>query len=267
MPNPDGALTSFGSSSKKKEDGSHFVLLVFYHVDPSDVRNQRESFSIEGLKWTEVDVNRWKDNDEIKRVQDLEPEIVEAIGNSRASIVVLLENYAKSRWCLDELWFISRISESFSKEGLKWTEVDVNRWKSALTEIVNLTRMVVFGCHAFGSKPPLEGFSNLIVELAQYCGGNPLTLKVLGSSLFVGDEDPRERTSIIEIWRSRLNSLSSLKETLIAKSKVYYKRALTPCHLLVKEICFYILLFSLSAKMRIMWLRYWSKIGTQKLGS
>ncbi|KAI3754437.1 hypothetical protein L1987_54221 [Smallanthus sonchifolius] len=161
----------------------------------------------------------FRDNDEIKRVQDLEPEIVEAIGNSRASIVVLLENYAKSRWCLDELWFISRISESFSKEGLKWTEVDVNRWKSALTEIVNLTRMVVFGCHAFGSKPPLEGFSNLIVELAQYCGGNPLALKVLGSSLFVGAEDPRERTSIIEIWRSRLNSLSSFKETLIVKSK------------------------------------------------
>lgn len=44
----------------QKKNFNHFVLPVFYHVDPSDVRNQRRSFTIEGSKWTEVDVNRWK---------------------------------------------------------------------------------------------------------------------------------------------------------------------------------------------------------------
>ncbi|KAK1408097.1 hypothetical protein QVD17_39730 [Tagetes erecta] len=72
----------------------------------------------------------------------------------------------------------------------------------------------VFSCHAFGSKRPLESFSDLAVELAQYCEGNPLALKVLGSSLFVSAEDPREISSIIEIWRSRLNSLTSMKGDL-----------------------------------------------------
>ncbi|KAK1437417.1 hypothetical protein QVD17_03208 [Tagetes erecta] len=69
----------------------------------------------------------------------------------------------------------------------------------------------VLSCHAFGTKLPLEGFSNLAVELAQCCGGNPLALKVLGSSLYVSaGHDSRERNNIIAIWRSRLNSLTAL---------------------------------------------------------
>ncbi|GKE13224.1 TMV resistance protein N-like protein [Tanacetum coccineum] len=43
---------------------NHFVLPVFYHIDPSDVRNQKHSFAIEvdeeGSKWTDGNVNRWK---------------------------------------------------------------------------------------------------------------------------------------------------------------------------------------------------------------
>ena len=43
---------------------NHFVLPVFYHVDTSNVRNQKHSFAIEvddeGSKWTEGNVNRWK---------------------------------------------------------------------------------------------------------------------------------------------------------------------------------------------------------------
>ncbi|KAL7591001.1 hypothetical protein Lser_V15G33205 [Lactuca serriola] len=68
----------------------------------------------------------------------------------------------------------------------------------------------LLSCHAFGSKIPMEGFKELAVQIAKYCGGNPLALKVLGSSLFVNAEDPRKRSSIIEIWRSTLNSLNSL---------------------------------------------------------
>ncbi|KAJ0605452.1 putative TIR domain, P-loop containing nucleoside triphosphate hydrolase [Helianthus annuus] len=384
----------------------------------------------------------FRDNDEIKSGQALEPEIVKAIENSRASIVVLSQNYAKSRWCLEELSLILEQKrkcnhfvlpvfyhvdpsdvrnqrQSFliePKEG-KWTEVNVTRWKSALTEVANLAGMVVSGsetefianivdridseldlklistpahltgmetraeyinswlkdehsnnnvlavcgmggsgkttlaqyiynsnkhnfesacfledigkhsketygllglqkqlltdilggnnkmiscvaegttkinnvlqmkkvlivlddideldeldailgtkatytqgkiivttrllnihswfesiswrCHvhehkllngqeslevlsyyAFGSKLPLEGFGDLALQLAQYCGGNPLALKVLGSSLFVSAADPRERNYIVEIWKSRLNSLSSLKGDLDSK--------------------------------------------------
>ncbi|KAI3701546.1 hypothetical protein L6452_26716 [Arctium lappa] len=53
--------------------------------------------------------------------------------------------------------------------------------------------------HAFGSKFPMEGYNKLAKEVIQYCEGNPLALKVLGSSL-------SEDCSII-FWRSTLNLL------------------------------------------------------------
>ncbi|CAH1449185.1 unnamed protein product [Lactuca virosa] len=51
---------------EQRRSFNHFVLPVFYHVDPSDIRDQRQSFAIEvedgveGSKWTEYNVNRWK---------------------------------------------------------------------------------------------------------------------------------------------------------------------------------------------------------------
>ncbi|KAK1437452.1 hypothetical protein QVD17_03243 [Tagetes erecta] len=65
--------------------------------------------------------------------------------------------------------------------------------------------------HAFGSQIPLEGFEELAVQLAQYCEGNPLALKVLGSSLSEGEG------ARIETWRSTLKSLNSLKGDLDRK--------------------------------------------------
>ncbi|XP_035843862.1 disease resistance protein RPV1-like [Helianthus annuus] len=59
--------------------------------------------------------------------------------------------------------------------------------------------------HAFGSKVPMEGFEELAIQLAKYCEGNPLALKVLGSSLSEG------QGTRIETWRSTRNSLNSLK--------------------------------------------------------
>ncbi|GJZ78079.1 TMV resistance protein N-like protein, partial [Tanacetum coccineum] len=57
-------LEELGLILEQRRKFNHFVLPVFYHVDPSDVRNQKYSFAIEvydeGLKWTESNVNRWK---------------------------------------------------------------------------------------------------------------------------------------------------------------------------------------------------------------
>ncbi|KAJ9551075.1 hypothetical protein OSB04_015120 [Centaurea solstitialis] len=59
--------------------------------------------------------------------------------------------------------------------------------------------LLVSTLHASGSKMPMEGYEELVKEVIQYCGGNPLALKVLGSSL---SED-----SSILFWRSTLNLL------------------------------------------------------------
>ncbi|MFS7917248.1 putative TIR domain, P-loop containing nucleoside triphosphate hydrolase [Helianthus anomalus] len=75
------------------------------------------------------------------------------------------------------------------------------------TELLNdHESLALLSYHAVGSQIPMEGFEELTVQLAQYCGGNPLALKVLGSSL---SEETR-----IETWRSRMNSLHSLKGDL-----------------------------------------------------
>ncbi|KAJ0524718.1 putative P-loop containing nucleoside triphosphate hydrolase [Helianthus annuus] len=53
--------------------------------------------------------------------------------------------------------------------------------------------------HAFGSKIPMAGFKELVLQAVQYCEGNPLALEVLGSSLF--------KNNTISHWKSQLNLL------------------------------------------------------------
>ncbi|KAI3725024.1 hypothetical protein L1987_64796 [Smallanthus sonchifolius] len=49
---------------EQKRECNHFVVPVFYGVDPTDVKNQRGSFAIQvkpaSLKWTDDNVNKWK---------------------------------------------------------------------------------------------------------------------------------------------------------------------------------------------------------------
>ncbi|KAI3826783.1 hypothetical protein L1987_00839 [Smallanthus sonchifolius] len=60
------------------------------------------------------------DNEEIQTGEFLKPELESAIKASRASIIVLSENYAYSKWCLDELAEKMEI------------------WKNALTQVSHL---------------------------------------------------------------------------------------------------------------------------------
>ncbi|KDP27359.1 hypothetical protein JCGZ_20183 [Jatropha curcas] len=56
------------------------------------------------LKWEGI--HTFRDVDEIKRGESIEPEIEKAIWESEVSIIVLSEDYASSTWCLDELAMI-----------------------------------------------------------------------------------------------------------------------------------------------------------------
>ncbi|KAI3827405.1 hypothetical protein L1987_01478 [Smallanthus sonchifolius] len=82
-------------------------------------------------------------------------------------------------------------------------------WVHELELLNDLESIELLSWHAFGSKIPMEGFDELATQLAKYCGGNPLALKVLGSSLLVSDENLHKRNSMIEIWRERMDSLNS----------------------------------------------------------
>ncbi|KAI7749118.1 hypothetical protein M8C21_033557, partial [Ambrosia artemisiifolia] len=102
--------------------------------------------------------------------EELQPEIERAIKASRASVVVLSENYATSSWCLDELLLILQQKElghfvlpvfyhvdpsdirkqqgSFDikvKPYSKWTDEKVCLWKTALKEVANLSGFTLSG--------------------------------------------------------------------------------------------------------------------------
>ncbi|KAJ9558733.1 hypothetical protein OSB04_013347 [Centaurea solstitialis] len=73
-------------------------------------------------------------------------------------------------------------------------------------ELVGLNREEsrhLLSCHAFKSNDPKENYENQIRKVVDYCGGHPLALKVLGSSLRLQDVAAWEDT--IELLQKETN--------------------------------------------------------------
>ncbi|KAJ0751987.1 putative TIR domain-containing protein [Helianthus annuus] len=177
------------SSSTSSPNNTHAIRFdVFLSFRGEDTRHTFTDHLYHAL--LRAGIRTFRDSDDIDRGQQLKPEIETAIIESRAYIVVLSENYAKSRWCLDELCLIleqrralnrfvlpvfyhvdpsdvrnqrgsfaiersnvAPLIESepkwtsitnvahltaFTERRSKWTEVNLRRWKGALTEVANL---------------------------------------------------------------------------------------------------------------------------------
>ena len=89
----------------------------------------------------------FRDDDEIQRGDQVSTSLLEAIKDSRISVIVLSRNYANSRWCLQEL---ENIMESRSALGLVVVPVFYGIGPS---EVRNQTG--IFG----------QGFENLIEKI------------------------------------------------------------------------------------------------------
>ena len=63
-------------------------------------------------------------NDELPRGEEISTKLLEAIRSSRSSIIVFSENYASSRWCLDELVEILECKENGQMVLLVFYKVD-----------------------------------------------------------------------------------------------------------------------------------------------
>ncbi|XP_034679745.1 disease resistance protein RPV1-like [Vitis riparia] len=112
-------------------------------------------------------ITTFRDDESLKRGEEIAPELLRAIEESRFSLIVFSENYAGSRWCLDELVKImkcrkemkqtvvpifyhvdpshvrhqtGRFGEAFSnyKEDTEEMKEKVRSWRSALTETANI---------------------------------------------------------------------------------------------------------------------------------
>ncbi|KAI8556142.1 hypothetical protein RHMOL_Rhmol05G0229000 [Rhododendron molle] len=66
----------------------------------------------------------------------------------------------------------------------------------------------LFSWHAFGQGHPIEGFTELSQRVTQHCGGLPLALQVLGSSL--SDHS-------LDIWKNTLQKLAAIPNSKVLK--------------------------------------------------
>ncbi|GMP63416.1 hypothetical protein CsSME_00025123 [Camellia sinensis var. sinensis] len=72
----------------------------------------------------------------------------------------------------------------------------------------------LFSWHAFGKNRPIDGFIEDSERVVQYCGGLPLAIKVLGSSL--------SRKSL-NVWKSQLEKLKAIPDyEVVEKLKISY---------------------------------------------
>ncbi|KAK4340883.1 hypothetical protein RND71_039384 [Anisodus tanguticus] len=147
---------------------SHFLLSNTYDVFLSfRGEDTRKNFTNNlYTRLCQFGVNTFRDDDELRRGREIAFELLKAIEESRISIVIFSENYASSRWCLDELVKIIECKEkmkqlvfpvfycvdpievsehtgNFGKELKRHEErfgsEKVESWRSALTEAANLS--------------------------------------------------------------------------------------------------------------------------------
>ncbi|CAL5399060.1 unnamed protein product [Camellia sinensis] len=72
----------------------------------------------------------------------------------------------------------------------------------------------LFSWHAFGKNRPIDGFIEDSERVVQYCGGLPLAIKVLGSSL---------SGKSLNVWKSQLEKLKAIPDyEVVEKLKISY---------------------------------------------
>lgn len=99
-PSPPESLSLLSSSTSlySTPQWKHDVFLNFYGKDTC--KNFTDHLYI-ALKQKGIDV--FRDDEKLKRGTFIDLELMKAISESKYAIVILSENYAFSRWCLDEL--------------------------------------------------------------------------------------------------------------------------------------------------------------------
>ncbi|GLU11234.1 hypothetical protein SLE2022_279930 [Rubroshorea leprosula] len=79
----------------------HWNYDVFLSFRGEDVRKNFLGHLYSALN--QIGLRAYKDDTELERGCDIATELLEAIEQSRIALIVFSENYADSRWCLDEL--------------------------------------------------------------------------------------------------------------------------------------------------------------------
>jgi hypothetical protein len=138
---------------------------VFLSFRGEDTRRNFTSHLYDALSRKKVET--FIDNNELQKGHEISPALIKAIEESHMSIVIFSENYASSKWCLNELKKIleckqymeqivipvfynidpshvrkqtGNYKQAFEKHkrDLKHNNDKLDKWKAALTEAANL---------------------------------------------------------------------------------------------------------------------------------
>ena len=138
---------------------------VFLSFRGEDTRRNFTSHLYDALSRKNVEI--FIDNNELQKGDEISPALIKAIEESHASIVIFSENYASSKWCLNELKKILECKQYMEqivipvfynidpshvrnqtgkymrafekhKRDLKYNNDILKKWKAALTEAASL---------------------------------------------------------------------------------------------------------------------------------
>ncbi|XP_048325425.2 disease resistance protein RPV1-like isoform X2 [Ziziphus jujuba] len=165
FPTYQSHLSSLPPSSSSSSSNPDFEYDVFISFRGKDTRKRFTTHLYSSLEGNGI--STFMDDEELETGKAISPELLRAIKNSRLFIIVLSENYADSRWCLDELVHIienlrpksyiipifydvdptvvrhqkNSYAIAFSDHEKKYKDqVDkINRWRLALTAVANIS--------------------------------------------------------------------------------------------------------------------------------
>ena len=78
-----------------------WIYDVFLSFRGQDTRKNFTDHLYYALK--DAGINAYRDDNELRRGEDISTELLQAIQKSRISVIVFSKNYGDSRWCLEEL--------------------------------------------------------------------------------------------------------------------------------------------------------------------
>ncbi|CAL5340843.1 unnamed protein product [Camellia sinensis] len=222
---------------KRRRTTGHVVLPVFYHVDPSHVRKQMESFEEAFTRHEERfhTEGAGKKDEQKGKIQEWRAALREAadlagmdlqnqadgsfLANGRKKKVLIILDDVDTIDQLDAIlgmrdWLFqgSKIIITTRHERLLRAHEVCH-----IHKVENLDyseSLELFSWHAFGQNRPIDGFIEVSERVIQYCGGLPLAIKILGSSL---------SGKSLNVWKSQLEKLKAIPDyQVIEKLKISY---------------------------------------------
>ncbi|CAN0875548.1 Disease resistance protein RUN1 [Linum grandiflorum] len=142
---------------------ARFTYQVFLSFRGQDTRKTFTDHLYTAL--TQSGITTFRDDNEIRRGENIQSEINHGIHQSNLSILVLSSDYASSRWCLDELALImdrrkthshivlplyidvhpsnvhsqtGSYGEAFAQHRIEFSNETLDRWRSALTQLSDI---------------------------------------------------------------------------------------------------------------------------------